>query len=87
MKIICIGRNYAKHAKELGNDAPAEPIFFIKPTTACLYPGQPIILPNLPGTIYQNPNWRGPFANPWSHPPTQHPVAARLATLAWRTRP
>jgi len=51
MKIICIGRNYAKHARELGNEAPAEPIFFIKPTTACLYPGQSIILPNLPGTI------------------------------------
>jgi 2-keto-4-pentenoate hydratase/2-oxohepta-3-ene-1,7-dioic acid hydratase in catechol pathway len=51
MKIICIGRNYAKHATELGNEVPSEPVFFIKPTTACLYPGQPIILPDLPGTI------------------------------------
>ena len=34
MKIICIGRNYVNHAKELGNDIPTEPIFFLKPATA-----------------------------------------------------
>lgn len=51
MKIICIGRNYADHAKETGSAAPAEPIFFMKPTTACLYPGQPIVLPDIPGEI------------------------------------
>lgn len=36
MKIICIGRNYAAHAKELGNDVPKEPVFFMKPETALL---------------------------------------------------
>ena len=51
MKIICIGRNYADHARETGNEPPAEPIFFLKPTTACLYPGQPIRLPDIPGEI------------------------------------
>lgn len=51
MKIICIGRNYADHAKETGNEPPTEPIFFLKPTTACLYPGQPIRLPDIPGEI------------------------------------
>lgn len=51
MKVICIGRNYADHAKETGAAVPSEPVFFIKPTTACLYPGQPITLPDLPGTI------------------------------------
>lgn len=51
MKIVCIGRNYAEHAKEMGSDVPAEPVFFIKPTTACLYPGQPVKLPDLPGII------------------------------------
>lgn len=51
MKVICIGRNYAEHAKELGSELPQEPIFFLKPTTACLYPGQPIQLPKIPGTI------------------------------------
>jgi acylpyruvate hydrolase len=36
MKIICIGRNYAEHAKELKNDIPDEPLFFLKPDTALL---------------------------------------------------
>lgn len=45
MKIICIGRNYAEHAKEMKAEAPAEPVFFMKPETALLrekdfyYPG------------------------------------------------
>jgi 2-keto-4-pentenoate hydratase/2-oxohepta-3-ene-1,7-dioic acid hydratase in catechol pathway len=51
MKVICIGRNYADHAKELGTETPKEPIFFMKPTTACLYPGEPIKLPDIPGEI------------------------------------
>lgn len=36
MKIICIGRNYAEHAKELKNEVPTEPVFFMKPDTALL---------------------------------------------------
>lgn len=36
MKIICIGRNYAKHAKEMKSDIPTEPVFFMKPDTALL---------------------------------------------------
>lgn len=36
MKIICIGRNYAKHAKEMNSEVPAEPIFFMKPDTSLL---------------------------------------------------
>jgi 2-keto-4-pentenoate hydratase/2-oxohepta-3-ene-1,7-dioic acid hydratase in catechol pathway len=36
MKIICIGRNYAEHAKELGNEVPTEPVIFIKPDSAVL---------------------------------------------------
>lgn len=36
MKIICIGRNYGKHALELGNEIPEEPVIFIKPDTAVL---------------------------------------------------
>ena len=39
MKIICIGRNYVEHAKELGNEIPEEPVIFIKPHTALLKPG------------------------------------------------
>jgi len=36
MKIICIGRNYAKHAKEMQSEVPTEPVFFLKPDTAIL---------------------------------------------------
>jgi acylpyruvate hydrolase len=39
MKIICIGRNYAEHAKELNNPLPTEPVFFMKPDTALLTEG------------------------------------------------
>ena len=34
MKIICIGRNYAEHAKEINAAVPTEPVFFLKPDTA-----------------------------------------------------
>jgi 2-keto-4-pentenoate hydratase/2-oxohepta-3-ene-1,7-dioic acid hydratase in catechol pathway len=36
MKIICIGRNYAEHAKEMKSELPTEPVFFMKPDTALL---------------------------------------------------
>ena len=36
MKVICIGRNYSEHAKELNNPVPDEPVFFLKPDTAVL---------------------------------------------------
>lgn len=46
MKIICIGRNYAKHAKELGNAVPTEPVYFMKPDSALLPKKQPFFYPN-----------------------------------------
>lgn len=45
MKIICIGRNYSEHAKELNNSIPTEPIFFLKPKTALLVEGRPLYYP------------------------------------------
>src|SRR5712691_8361298 len=44
-KIVCVGRNYAEHAKELGNEAPAEPILFLKAPTAVLAPEGIIVRP------------------------------------------
>jgi 2-keto-4-pentenoate hydratase/2-oxohepta-3-ene-1,7-dioic acid hydratase in catechol pathway len=44
-KIVAVGRNYAEHAKELGNEAPSEPIIFLKPPSAVLNPGGTIIRP------------------------------------------
>ena len=45
MKFICIGRNYADHAKELQNDLPVEPVIFLKPSTALLGHGAALCLP------------------------------------------
>lgn len=45
MKIICIGRNYSEHAKELGNAVPDEPVFFCKPDSAILLKGNPFFIP------------------------------------------
>jgi 2-keto-4-pentenoate hydratase/2-oxohepta-3-ene-1,7-dioic acid hydratase in catechol pathway len=45
MKIICIGRNYADHAKELGNQVPDEPVIFMKPKSALLAPGAAFYYP------------------------------------------
>ncbi len=46
-KIVCVGRNYRDHARELGNEVPTEPLFFLKPASALLPPGEPILLPKL----------------------------------------
>jgi 2-keto-4-pentenoate hydratase/2-oxohepta-3-ene-1,7-dioic acid hydratase in catechol pathway len=45
MKIICIGRNYSEHAKELGNSVPTEPVFFCKPDSAILPRSNPLYIP------------------------------------------
>jgi 2-keto-4-pentenoate hydratase/2-oxohepta-3-ene-1,7-dioic acid hydratase in catechol pathway len=44
-KIVCIGRNYLEHAKELGSDAPKEPLFFLKPPSSIIANGEAIELP------------------------------------------
>jgi 2-keto-4-pentenoate hydratase/2-oxohepta-3-ene-1,7-dioic acid hydratase in catechol pathway len=43
-KIVCVGRNYAAHAAELGNEVPKEPLIFLKPPSAIIGPGAPIVL-------------------------------------------
>ena len=44
-KIVCVGRNYAEHAKELGNEVPKAPLLFFKPPSALVGVGAPIVLP------------------------------------------
>src|SRR5579859_159681 len=44
-KIVCVGRNYAAHAAELGNDVPKEPLIFLKPLSSIIGPGDAIVLP------------------------------------------
>lgn len=52
MKIICIGRNYAEHAKELNNAVPEEPVFFMKPDTALVKDNQPFYYPDFSQNIH-----------------------------------
>lgn len=44
-KIICVGRNYVEHARELGNPVPERPLLFLKPPSALIGDGEPIVLP------------------------------------------
>jgi len=44
-KIVCIGRNYAEHAKELGNDVPTAPLLFLKAPSSLIYSGDAIVIP------------------------------------------
>jgi acylpyruvate hydrolase len=52
MKIICIGRNYREHAKELNQPVPAEPIFFMKPDSSIINNNKPFFLPDFSGEIH-----------------------------------
>ena len=44
-KIVCVGRNYSEHAKELGNEVPTEPLIFMKPPSSLIAPGEKIVRP------------------------------------------
>jgi 2-keto-4-pentenoate hydratase/2-oxohepta-3-ene-1,7-dioic acid hydratase in catechol pathway len=52
MKIFCVGRNYADHAKELGNDVPDEPVIFMKPKSALLQPHTPFYYPEFTNELH-----------------------------------
>jgi 2-keto-4-pentenoate hydratase/2-oxohepta-3-ene-1,7-dioic acid hydratase in catechol pathway len=45
-KIVCVGRNYREHAKELGNEVPKEPLIFLKPPSSVVWQGEAICLPS-----------------------------------------
>ena len=51
-KIVCVGRNYREHAKELGNEVPSEPLIFLKPPSAILPPGGAIVRPRLSQNVH-----------------------------------
>lgn len=52
MKIICIGRNYAEHAKELKNEVPTDPVIFMKPKSALLIPEKPLYYPEFTDDLH-----------------------------------
>ena len=52
MKLICIGRNYTEHIKELENERPTEPVVFLKPDTAILLKKQPFFIPDFSDDVH-----------------------------------
>ncbi len=50
-KIVCVGRNYREHAKELGNDVPAEPLIFLKPPSTVIGEGAAIVMPKVSSQV------------------------------------
>ena len=50
-KIVCVGRNYAAHARELGNDVPKEPLLFLKPPSSLIRSGESIRLPSVSNQV------------------------------------
>ena len=51
-KIVCVGKNYVEHARELGGEPPAEPLFFLKPPSALISDGEAILLPPGAGQVH-----------------------------------
>ena len=51
-KIVCVGRNYAEHVKELGNEVPEKPVLFLKPASALIYSGGKIIHPDFGNELH-----------------------------------
>ncbi|MCX6050865.1 MAG: fumarylacetoacetate hydrolase family protein [Chloroflexi bacterium] len=51
-KIICVGRNYAEHAAELGNQVPPEPLIFLKPPTTLIGPNEAIVYPDISKSVH-----------------------------------
>ena len=52
MKLICIGRNYTEHIKELENEKPTDPVVFLKPDTAILLKKQPFFIPDFSNDVH-----------------------------------
>ena len=52
MKIICIGRNYVAHARELNNDVPEKPVFFLKPDSALVTGNKPFFYPDFSNNVH-----------------------------------
>jgi 2-keto-4-pentenoate hydratase/2-oxohepta-3-ene-1,7-dioic acid hydratase in catechol pathway len=52
MKIICVGRNYVDHAKELKNEVPKEPVLFLKPETAIIHKNMPFFIPDFSNEVH-----------------------------------
>ena len=66
-KIICVGRNYAEHARELNNPVPTSPVLFIKPATAAVAMEQPFAIPKDQGSCHHELEMTVLIDQPLSH--------------------
>jgi 2-keto-4-pentenoate hydratase/2-oxohepta-3-ene-1,7-dioic acid hydratase in catechol pathway len=71
MKIICIGRNYDAHIRELNNEVPEEPVIFIKPDTALLRNNNPFFIPDFSNEIHHEVELVVKIKKPGRHIPVQ----------------
>ena len=51
-RIFCVGQNYAEHAREMGGEAPTEPLMFLIPNTAVVGPGDPVVMPRQSNEVH-----------------------------------
>ncbi len=51
-KVVCVGKNYLKHAAEMGGEVPDEPLIFLKPNTSVIGPGEPILYPEQSSEVH-----------------------------------
>ena len=80
-KVVCVGRNYRAHAKELGQDVPREPLLFIKPSTAVIGPGDVIRLPEASREVHHEAELAVVIGRPLTRAMTA--VEARAAIFGW----
>lgn len=73
-KVICVGKNYAAHAAEMGGEAPEDPVIFIKPNTSIVGPGAPVLLPPSSNEVH----YEGEFAVVIGRPCKDVPAAKAL---------
>lgn len=66
-KVVCVGRNYAEHARELGNVIPEKPLLFIKPSTSLVGLDRPLVLPAYGGPVHYELELAVLFGTGFSH--------------------
>jgi len=80
-KVVCVGRNYAAHARELNNSVPDQPVLFIKPATAVVSLDHPIALPNYGGNCHFELELALLFSQPLSRGCNQSQALAAIARI------
>jgi 2-keto-4-pentenoate hydratase/2-oxohepta-3-ene-1,7-dioic acid hydratase in catechol pathway len=80
-KVVCVGRNYRAHAKELGNEVPKEPLLFIKPSTSVIGPSAQIRIPEVSREVHYEAELAVVMARALTRAATA--VEAKAAVFGW----